>query len=66
MRLKEMLDMKSGKNVARLPIGMMMAPASKIPEPTEYEYLRNILFEFMMGREPMVSTLHLAHFLKPH
>lgn len=26
-----------------------------LPQPTEYEYLRNILLEFMMGREPLVS-----------
>lgn len=26
-----------------------------LPQPTEYEYLRNILFEFMVGREPVVS-----------
>lgn len=25
-----------------------------LPQPTEYEYLRNILFEFMIGREPVV------------
>lgn len=24
---------------------------------TELEYLRNILYEYMMGKEPMVSTL---------
>ena len=27
-----------------------------LPQPTEYEYLRNILFEFMMGREPVVRA----------
>lgn len=27
-----------------------------LPQPTEYEYLRNILFEFMIGREPVVSV----------
>lgn len=27
----------------------------QLPQPTEYEYLRNILFEFMIGREPVVS-----------
>lgn len=27
-----------------------------LPQPTEYEYLRNILYEFMMGREPVVCN----------
>lgn len=34
-----------------------------LPQPTEYEYLRNILFEFMIGREPVVSS-NCFHFLK--
>lgn len=29
-----------------------------LPQPTEYEYLRNILFEFMIGREPVVSIVN--------
>lgn len=31
-----------------------------LPQPTEYEYLRNILFEFMMGREPLTLAKVIA------
>jgi len=31
-----------------------------IPEPTEYEYLRNILVEFMLGREPVTLAKVIA------
>lgn len=27
-----------------------------LPAPTEYEYLRNVMLEFMMGKEPVVSA----------
>ncbi|KAH9410416.1 Golga4p [Tyrophagus putrescentiae] len=31
-----------------------------LPQPTEYEYLRNILFEFMIGREPVTLAKVIA------
>ncbi|KAF7494600.1 Golgin subfamily A member 4 [Sarcoptes scabiei] len=31
-----------------------------LPQPTEYEYLRNILFEFMVGREPVTLAKVIA------
>lgn len=55
-RLKELLDIRRGNDVARLPLSGHPKPVS-LPEATEYEYLRNILFEYMMGREPVVSNL---------
>ncbi|XP_035207124.1 golgin subfamily A member 4-like [Stegodyphus dumicola] len=30
-----------------------------IPEPTEFEYLKNIIYEYMMGKEPVVSAFIL-------
>ncbi|RWS17197.1 golgin subfamily A member 4-like protein [Dinothrombium tinctorium] len=35
-----------------------------MPEPTEYEYLRNILFEYMMGREPETLAKVIAAVLR--
>ncbi|XP_064455717.1 golgin subfamily A member 4-like isoform X2 [Ornithodoros turicata] len=44
------------------------SPASKncvrLPEPTEYEYLRNILFEYMMGKETVTLCKVIAAVLK--
>ncbi|GBM23635.1 hypothetical protein AVEN_195451-1, partial [Araneus ventricosus] len=28
-------------------------PSQAIPEPTEFEYLKNIIYEYMMGKEPV-------------
>ncbi|GFR26532.1 golgin subfamily A member 4 [Trichonephila clavata] len=28
-------------------------PSQSIPEPTEFEYLKNIIYEYMMGKEPV-------------
>ncbi|XP_029850722.2 golgin subfamily A member 4 isoform X3 [Ixodes scapularis] len=36
----------------------------KLPEPTEYEYLRNILFEYMMGKETVTLSKVIAAVLK--
>lgn len=36
----------------------------QLPEPTEYEYLRNILFEYMMGKETMTLSKVIAAVLK--
>ena len=54
VRLKELLNIRrfaetNEHNSTPLVSGV------HLPEPTEYEYLRNILFEFMIGREPLVS-----------
>lgn len=35
-----------------------------LPEPTEYEYLRNILFEYMMGKEPLVLAKVISAVLR--
>lgn len=53
LRLKELLDLCSKKEMTKDSGGCL----NNIPEPTEFEYLRNIMFEFMMGREPMVSLM---------
>ncbi|XP_077516498.1 LOW QUALITY PROTEIN: uncharacterized protein LOC144126279 [Amblyomma americanum] len=36
----------------------------QLPEPTEYEYLRNILFEYMMGKETVTLSKVIAAVLK--
>ncbi len=55
VRLKELLNIRrfaETQNSENMPL-----LGVHLPEPTEYEYLRNILFEFMMGREPVVYIL---------
>lgn len=47
LRLKELLDIRSREESSRGHPSLM--------EATEFEYLRNIMFEYMMGREPSVS-----------
>ena len=56
VRLKELLNIRrfaETNNSENTPL----ISGIHLPEPTEYEYLRNILFEFMVGREPVVSIL---------
>ena len=56
VRLKELLNIRrfaETHNSENTPL----LSGVHLPEPTEYEYLRNILFEFMVGREPVVSVL---------
>ncbi len=55
VRLKELLNIRrfaETQNSESMPL-----LGVHLPEPTEYEYLRNILFEFMMGRQPVVYIL---------
>lgn len=35
-----------------------------LPEPTEFEYLKNILFEYMMGKEPLTLAKVIAAVLR--
>ena len=58
VRLKELLNIRrfaETNNTENTPL----ISGVHYPEPTEYEYLRNILFEFMIGREPVVSIFTL-------
>ncbi|XP_067121720.1 golgin subfamily A member 4-like isoform X5 [Centruroides vittatus] len=36
----------------------------KVPEPTEFEYLRNIMYEYMMGKEPFILAKVITAVLK--
>lgn len=57
MRLRELLDIRK-RAEANSQNGVPLISGVHLPEPTEYEYLRNILFEFMMGREPVVCLIY--------
>lgn len=63
MRLKELLEIrKNAENKSDL-----INPSKlnvHIPEATEFEYLRNILFEYMMGREPVTLTKVISAVLR--
>ena len=61
-RLKELLNMKQEKTTdngksSNSDMENCAILGIHLPQPTEYEYLRNILFQFMMGREPVVSSI---------
>jgi len=61
-RLKELLNVRQEKNSENnknnnSDLENCAILGIHLPQPTEYEYLRNILFEFMMGREPVVSWI---------
>ncbi|RWS28082.1 golgin subfamily A member 4-like protein [Leptotrombidium deliense] len=57
VKLKELLSIRNNAvNSSKTGINM--------PEPTEYEYLRNILFEYMMGREPETLAKVIAAVLR--
>lgn len=64
VRLKELLNIRrfaeseNSHNTEHTPL----ISGVHLPEPTEYEYLRNILFEFMIGREPVVSVF-FTHYI---
>ncbi|XP_076361936.1 uncharacterized protein LOC143252930 isoform X2 [Tachypleus tridentatus] len=46
----------TGKNLSQTSLNL--------PEPTEYEYLRNILFEYMMGKEPLILAKVISAVLR--
>lgn len=50
LRLKELLEIRSREESHRNKSG----DPNNLMEATEFEYLRNIMFEYMMGREPGV------------
>ncbi|XP_074597453.1 uncharacterized protein LOC141852357 [Brevipalpus obovatus] len=60
LRLKELLELCSKKEMTKDSSGCL----NNVPEPTEFEYLRNIMFEFMMGREPMTLAKVIAAVLR--
>ncbi|PRD26561.1 UNVERIFIED_CONTAM: Golgin subfamily A member 4 [Trichonephila clavipes] len=39
-------------------------PSQSIPEPTEFEYLKNIIYEYMMGKEPVTLAKVIAAVLR--
>ncbi|XP_055939687.1 golgin subfamily A member 4-like [Argiope bruennichi] len=39
-------------------------PSQAIPEPTEFEYLKNIIYEYMMGKEPVTLAKVIAAVLR--
>ncbi|CAL1292394.1 unnamed protein product [Larinioides sclopetarius] len=39
-------------------------PSQEIPEPTEFEYLKNIIYEYMMGKEPVTLAKVIAAVLR--
>lgn len=56
-RLKELIEIRNKESNSSESSSNAASRLSNIPEPTEFEYLKNIIFEYMMGREPLVSTL---------
>ena len=36
--------------------------SNELEDATELEYLRNILYEYMLGREPLVSNISTAFY----
>lgn len=65
VRLKELLNIRRFAD-SNDPNNGPLLSGVHLPEPTEYEYLRNILFEFMIGREPLVSPSEGHHSLLNH
>lgn len=68
LRLKELLNMQQERNNENVrsrndsDLENCAILGIHLPQPTEYEYLRNILFEFMIGREPVVIINWINYF----